>query len=222
MNSTRACSERGSLMSDSFDFTFVRLRDGKVRVLGKHGAPIKVADRVDPGSAVSRARFIKAVREAMPGVDHEALERQLLELADQPAQLPQPETDDPSAASDAALAEMPDEVREGAAEMLRKPDLVEQVLRDLQAIGIVGEHELALTTYLVGSSRLLAKPLAALVQGATSSGKSHVVERTAETFPPEAKLLATDITQQALYYLPYGSLRHRFVVAGERSRLQDD
>ena len=34
--------------------------------------------------------------------------------------------------------------------------------------------------------------------------------------------LATSLTPNALYYKEPGSLIHRFVVAGERSRIQDD
>ncbi|NMC19938.1 MAG: hypothetical protein GYA33_05895, partial [Thermogutta sp.] len=60
------------------------------------------------------------------------------------------------------------------------------------------------------------------LQGPSSSGKSFVLDRVADLFPPEAVLRATALTTNALYYLPPGSLRHRFVVAGERSRIEDD
>ena len=77
--------------------------------------------------------------------------------------------------------------------------------------------------YLVGVSRLLDRPLAAICLGLSSSGKSWVIERTSQLFPPETTLLATQMTPQALFYMPAGSLSHRFVVAGERSRnTQDD
>jgi len=46
--------------------------------------------------------------------------------------------------------------------------------------------------------------------------------KVAELFPDEAKLIATSITAQALYYLKPGTLMHRFVVAGERPRNQSD
>jgi hypothetical protein len=41
-------------------------------------------------------------------------------------------------------------------------------------------------------------------------------------FPPEVVLNATSLTTNALYYFPPDTLRHRFVVAGERSRVDDD
>jgi len=48
------------------------------------------------------------------------------------------------------------------------------------------------------------------------------VEKAASLFPPEAVILATQMTPQALFHMEPGSLRNRFVVAGERSRLEND
>src|SRR5262249_37150288 len=74
------------------------------------------------------------------------------------------------------------------------------------------------TLSLAGTSRLLENPAAARIFGPTSSGKSYVLERTADLFPPEAVVAATAMTPQSLYHMPPGSLVHKFVVAGERSR----
>ena len=99
---------------------------------------------------------------------------------------------------------------------------MDRIPEDLRAAGIIGETKLALTVYLVGVSAQLPKPLACIVRGQTSSGKSFVVDRVADLFPPEVVLRATSITTNALYYFPPGHLRHRWVVAGERSRMEDD
>lgn len=121
-----------------------------------------------------------------------------------------------------ALSDMPDAIRAEAEDMLHDPNLIDLVLEDIEACGVVGERELALTMYLIGTSRLLDNPLAAIVQGLSSTGKSFVPDRAARLFPAEAVLVATDMTAQALYYLPTGKLIHCFVVAGERSRKQND
>jgi hypothetical protein len=68
----------------------------------------------------------------------------------------------------------------------------------------------------------LSKPLAAIGRGASSSGKSFLCERVSRLFPPEVVLHATGMTTNALYYFEPGTLRHRFIVAGERSRVEDD
>src|SRR5262249_13041383 len=71
-------------------------------------------------------------------------------------------------------------------------------------------------------SRLLNRPLADIVQGPSTSGKSYLIEKTASLFPSEAVIYATQMTPQALFHMKPGTLCHKFVVAGERSRNQDD
>jgi len=206
-------------MSELFEFE--RLPDGKVSVVYKNGA-VAFAGKVDPLSVASRDRLLRAAHERLPDINVDDLERRVLQFA-LPASTSNEEAqpDDPSAAADAELAQTPDHIRAEAQDLLRDPELVPRIMRDIREAGIVGEHALALTVYLLGTSRLLPRPLAAIVQGSSSSGKSHVIDTIGSLFPPESTLLATDLTQNALYYLPSGSLRHRFVVAGERSRVDD-
>lgn len=123
---------------------------------------------------------------------------------------------------DALLSSMPDDVVEAARRMAQCPDLVDQITDDFAAMGIAGEENLAMTVYLLGTSRLLDKPLAAIVQGSSSAGKSHTVSTVTKMFPDEVVLQAHDFTANSLYYLPPGSLEHRLVVAGERRRKQDE
>ena len=106
--------------------------------------------------------------------------------------------------------------------MLESPSLMQRIVEDIGLLGVAGEKEFAATVYLTGTSRLLPQPLAVIVQGPSSSGKSYVIKIAASLFPLEAVLVATTLTPQALYYMPAGSLVHRFIVAGERSRLEND
>src|SRR5439155_8080532 len=53
-------------------------------------------------------------------------------------------------------------------------------------------------------------------------GKSYLIEKTASTFPPESVIYATQMTPQALFHMRPCTLVHQFVVAGERSRSEDD
>jgi hypothetical protein len=68
----------------------------------------------------------------------------------------------------------------------------------------------------------LDRPLSATVQGQSSSGKSHGIEKVGSLFPPEEVIHATQITPQALFYMKPGGLVHKFVISGERSHLQGD
>jgi hypothetical protein len=90
--------------------------------------------------------------------------------------------------------------------MLADPNLIEIIRQDFATIGVVGEERLAMTLYVVGTSRLLSQPLAAIVQGPSSTGKSHVIASVGALFPKVATLPATDITPNALYYGPVDAL----------------
>lgn len=120
------------------------------------------------------------------------------------------------------LDETPPEVRAEAEALLLDPGLLDRFGESLEVLGVAGERQLAATLYLIGVSRLLPHPLAAIVQGPSSSGKSYVIDKVASMFPAEAVWQATDMSANALYYMPSDSLRHRLVVAGERSRRHND
>ncbi len=209
-------------------------KPGRYRILATRVGGLELhRDVIALDSAHGRTRFVVGVmRAAHPGVAEnawpaevrEALERRLLEVAAAP---PRPQAEPTAGSADpdprvAALAAMPDDVRAEAEVLLADPGLLRRIAEDIRATGVVGEERLALALYLVGVSAQLPQPLAAIVRGPTSSGKSFVVERVADLFPSEVVLRATDLTPNALYYFDPGTLRHRWVVAGERSRLEND
>ncbi|NQV32182.1 MAG: hypothetical protein HQ515_05770 [Phycisphaeraceae bacterium] len=107
-------------------------------------------------------------------------------------------------------------LRAEALALLENPDLFDMVADDIERIGIAGEKDLCRQLYIIMTSRVLDKPLAGIVFGASASGKSYMIERIADMMPPESVLQAHDITNEALYYLEEGSLEHKIVVAGER------
>jgi hypothetical protein len=120
------------------------------------------------------------------------------------------------------LEETPPQVREAAETALAGPGLLRQSLDDVKALGAAGERRLLTALFLVGVSRNLPRPLSARVHGLSASGKSFLIDTVARLFPPEALLFATRMTAQSLYHMPQGALRHRWVIAGERSRKEDD
>ncbi len=192
-------------------------------------------DTVKVESAISRGRFLGKLAAKVTSFDRDAVEQRLMEIADElgtmAAETARHTRERPAVAAlqdtrDAETCEQLESMEKSvvaeAEEMLADPRLGDRLLLDFEAAGIVGEELLACTVYMLGTSRLLDKPLAAITQGVTSSGKSYVQEMLAKMFPPESVLLATDITTNALYYLNPGALMHQFVVAGERSRRDDD
>lgn len=202
----------------------------KAKVTAVRGEEVIAADALDLSSERARQRLAERVA-AQSGEAVEAIEKELLRLAAEP-EAPHHEPQRAPVADD-RLAQYDDEVAGeldrmdpptvGAAEaLLADPKLINRILADIERIGVVGEQQLAISCFLIGVSRLLPRPLAGIVQGTTSSGKSFVIERVSRMFPEESLLRATDLTPNALYHLAPGRLIHRWVVAGERSRREDD
>jgi hypothetical protein len=121
----------------------------------------------------------------------------------------------------ALLNGMPEAVVQAAVAMLEDPHLMDRVVEDAHALGLAGEDDLIQQVYLTGVSRLLPRPLACIVQGLSSSGKDFVKNIVVRLFSPEAIYDADQLTPQALFYMPPGTLVHRFVVLGERSRARN-
>jgi hypothetical protein len=198
-------------------------RDGrKIRVTARVGDELVHMDALDPTSARRRAAFAKAVQQRLPAADLQAIDAELLRLAAAEQAGSAPADGDTTAAGDELLTAMPEDIRREAETMLNDPQLVRRVVEDVETLDVAGERELTMTVYLIGVSRLLPRPLAGIVQGPSSSGKSYLIERAARLFPAEAVIHATQMTPQALFHMRPGALAHRLVVAGERSRVEDD
>ncbi len=192
-----------------------------------------ILEQVNLAVPAARERFTKQVCESIPTVEEEWLKAELVQIGAQlvscagkavaapPSNLESLLAESDRASDDALSAMSPSVVAEAEA-MLRDPAIFDRLIADFTAIGIVGESELALTIYLIGTSRLLTEPLSGISQGLSSSGKTFVIDRTGRLFPEEALIKATEITANALYYLPFGALMHKFVINGERRRSTDD
>jgi DNA-binding transcriptional ArsR family regulator len=190
------------------------------------GGALLEVDTVDLGKQAKRQDFAARIAKAT-GVSVDAIDGELLRVADERGTpetqaAAEPLTDDLAARTKAALDATDPAVIAEAEAMLASPALIKEIGRDLDGIGVAGEDALRLTLYLLGTSRLLTKPLSAIVQGQSSSGKSYIVECVASLFPPEGIVMATQMTPQSLYHAEQGSLSHRWVVAGERSRMNND
>ncbi|CAG0989378.1 hypothetical protein PHYC_02202 [Phycisphaerales bacterium] len=188
-------------------------------------------DNVNPDSSVSRSRFAsEAATKANLDAEAAALMEAALMKCERPPerptatakQSPRAALEERDERSEAALAEVPKDIRDEAEDLLADPGLIARIQGHIELAGVVGERDLALTLYLLGTSRLLAKPVSAQVQGTTSSGKSMILDVVAGLMPGEGVFKATHLTANALYYTPYGALMHTWVAAGERSRREDD
>jgi len=211
------------------DFIPTRTGSASGTLTVRNGEQVLFVDTVNIARDKARSNFVNKVLGKYTGLDKETLEEKLMQTAAKQLKQQQDNyTSDihlenqPLHQSKKALEETDAKLIKLAEEFLQRPDLVTQIINHANLLGVAGEKELVLTLYLIGTSRLLPHPLAGLVMGASSAGKSYVVSQTARLFPDEAVLQAHRMTPRSLEHMPPGSLVHRFVVAGERSRLQDD
>jgi hypothetical protein len=119
----------------------------------------------------------------------------------------------PDAASDAPLLT---EAQEAAGlALLRDPALVERIAADVETIGVVGEGVNALVGYLAMVSRLLAKPLAILIQSTSAAGKSTLMDALLSLMPEDQRVHYSAMTGQSLFYIGEGDLRHKILAIAE-------
>lgn len=194
----------------------------KGTLIAKRNGDTVMVDTLDLAKESSRAQFIKKTTKKYPEADieeiKEQLEKHIIAIAFELIQQSKVVVEASTRGKDEVdpLDTTPQEVIDAAFEVLTSKNLFELISTDIEALGIAGEEQLVQTLYIIMTSRLLEKPLSAIVQGASSSGKSYIIETVAKLIPPEFAVLAHDFTEQSFYYMEKGSLMHKVVVAGER------
>jgi DNA primase len=187
-------------------------------LLGRLRATVKATkgeafhiDTIDLFASRSRTEYAKRAAKAL-GVGAEAVEAALLALvvegekaAEAPASEGEPQ---PAAMSEAERLE--------ALGFLRRSDLLDQVARDIDALGYVGEETNKRLLYFVAVSRKLEDPLSAIVLSQSGAGKSGLTEVIERLCPPEDVVLLTRLTPQSLYYTEPGFLDRKLVIVEER------
>jgi DNA primase catalytic core len=102
-----------------------------------------------------------------------------------------------------------------ALELLRDPRLLERILEDFHACGVVGEETNKLVGYLATVSRRQARPLAVLIQSSSAAGKSALMEAVLAFVPEEERVSYSAMTGQSLFYMGETSLKHKVLAVVE-------
>jgi DNA primase len=113
------------------------------------------------------------------------------------------------------LPVMTDQQEREALELLRDPKLIERILDDYEACGLVGEETSKLVCYLACVSRHLPEPLGVLVQSSSAAGKTTLQDAVLRFMPPEDQVRLSSITAQSLYYMPRDRLKHKILAVAE-------
>lgn len=99
--------------------------------------------------------------------------------------------------------------------LLGDPWLVDRIVRDVEAIGVVGEADNALVGYLAMVSRLLDRPLAILIQSTSAAGKSTLMDALLSLLPDSQRVHYSAMTGQSLFYLGEKDLQHKVLAIAE-------
>lgn len=109
--------------------------------------------------------------------------------------------------------QMSEEERQLGLEFLKSPDIFQQIMDDMSALGYVGEDLNKQLAYLCATSRKLDDPFSLLIVSQSASGKSFLVDTVKKLIPREDVISITSLSDQALNYME--DLTHKFLVFGE-------
>jgi len=174
-------------------------------------------DTIDLYSSRSRAEYARRAAKALTA-DATAVEADLLTLL---VAAEKGEAEKKAEGETSPAPVMTDQDRAEAMGFLLRADMLDQVVRDAFALGVVGEAINIKILFLIAISRLQDDPLSAIVLSQSGSGKSGLAELLEWLCPPEGVVLFTRLTAQSLYYVAPGYLDHKLVLVEERYGSQD-
>ena len=167
-------------------------------------------DKLDLYSAKARQVFINQASVecgVTPEVIKTDLGKLLLKLESlQSSEIKQPEAKQKSLSHDE---------REAALSLLKDKDLLNRILSDFTAAGVVGEETNKLVGYLACVSRLLDKPLAVMVQSSSAAGKSSLMDAILNLMPENERTQYSAMTGQSLFYMGESDLKHKILAITE-------
>ena len=191
---------------------------GRLRatVKAERGSSFHV-DTLDLYASRSRSEYAKRAAKTLT-VDAAAVESALLAVL---VEAEKATADGESEQEASAAPTMSEAERAEALALLKRPDLLDQAARDIDALGYVGEETNKRLLYLVAVSRKLSDPLSAIVLSQSGAGKSGITEVIERLTPPEDVVLLTRLTPQSLYYVEPGFLDRKLVIVEERYGSQE-
>lgn len=165
-------------------------------------------DTVDFYSARSRSYLVRGLAELF-GVEEKIIHRdmeKLTLLAEEYAAQTTTETTTP--------AEIPTQEKEEALRFLQSPNLLDEIVADIETLGYTGEESNKLLCYIAAVSRKTEEPLSVMIQSRSAAGKSCLQDAILSLIPEEDAIKYTRLTDQALFYKG-GSLAHKLLAIEE-------
>ena len=171
-------------------------------------------DQVDLCKDLDRRRFCERAAEETR-LDREMIKRDLGKLLLACERTQENRLNAPQEAESTAAPNLDDAQRKEALALLRDPDMLTKIAEAFDAAGIAGEQTNKLAAYIAGTSRLLRKPLAVIIQSTSAAGKTTLMEAVLSFFPGEEQIKYSAMTGQSLYYLGEKNLQHKILAIVE-------
>jgi PAS domain-containing protein len=221
------------LLVEENQITFTR-DDRRYRIRGleknKSTCTLKVAmmvireglvhlDSLDLVKARSRSSFIKATATEL-FTDADTIKKDIGTLLLKLETL-QAERIDAMKSTNVVDVKLTDNETDEALKLLKDPNLLERIVADMDACGIVGESTNKLAGYLAATSRKLAKPLAIVIQSSSSAGKTSLMDAILSMMPDEAQLRVSKLTGKSLYYLETSDIQHKTLAISEDEGIRE-
>ena len=189
----------------------------KVNVLVRKAEQFYI-DTFDIYAARQRSIFIKeAARELL--IDEETIKRDLGKVLLKLEELQDKTILDAQAIKQAKI-EITDADKAAALELLKSENLLDRILLDFDACGVVGERTNKLVGYLATTSRKLARPLAIMVQSSSAAGKSSLMEAILRFMPHEEQVSYSAMTGQSLFYMGGMNLKNKVLAIAEEEGIR--
>jgi len=170
-------------------------------------------DTLELYSARQRSAYIKQAAEELE-TEERVIKKDLGKILLKLEEL-QSKTQDASNESENKRPQMSDAEREEALALLKDPRLLDRVLADFDACGVVGERTNKLVGYLAATSRKLERPLAIVVQSSSAAGKSSLMDAVLQMIPEEERVCYSAMTGQSLFYMGETELGHKILAIAE-------
>ena len=189
------------------------LRKLKATIRVEHGGKLHV-DTLDFYSARSRrilAQDLCRLFEETP----ETIDADLDRLLRHCEQLPERPASEAGQEGRPAEAAMSPRDRDEAQAFGKSPDLMQRILTDFEACGLIGEESNTQLGYVAMTSRKRDVPLSVLILSSSGAGKTAVQDAVLAFCPPEDLVKLTSLSGKALFYKEQASLKHKVLALEE-------
>ena len=117
---------------------------------------------------------------------------------------------------------VPENAAKQCAAFLQKPGLIQNMNSLVHKAGVIREENNRIFLLVIASSYFMPETLHAIVQGSTSSGKTHLVRQISDFMPPEDVIRLTRVTDSSFYNYGEYQLQNKLIVIEDYDGLKEE